>query len=124
MTTQLSTIAMENISKTASTVYLPSVFAAALLISGARSEKPVAKVERSLSVGGVFEYQINPSVSTTNPTQPQETVTPNVVQSRHLTIEDFHWTREEALAVRSAFSTFLPDWDDPEMNLYDDYLDT
>ncbi len=36
------------------------------------------------------------------------------------TIDDLHWTKEQAMQIRGLFSAFS-DWDDPSMDIYDEY---
>lgn len=41
-------------------------------------------------------------------------------RSALLTIRDIGWTREKAADVRAQLASFVDDWDDPAMNVYDD----
>ena len=40
-----------------------------------------------------------------------------------LTIDDMGWTVEYALSIRALFASVLEDWDDPEMDIYNDASD-
>jgi len=37
-----------------------------------------------------------------------------------LSIDDLGWTQERAAQVRARLSSFAEDWDDPEMDIYDE----
>ncbi len=44
----------------------------------------------------------------------------NAVTRPRLTLRDLGWTREQAMQVRAKLSAFIPDWDDPAMDIYDE----
>lgn len=45
---------------------------------------------------------------------------PSEKPKKLLTIHDLGWTKEQAAEVRALFACIAEDWDDPEMDIYND----
>ena len=44
-----------------------------------------------------------------------------MASKKPLTIEDLGWTEEQAAEIRGLMSAFTADWDDPSMDVFDEY---
>lgn len=53
-------------------------------------------------------------------TDPRKNVRTVEETRKALSIDDLGWTREHAAQVRARLSAFAEDWDDPEMDIYDE----
>ncbi|MDP8228740.1 MAG: hypothetical protein P9M15_04740 [Candidatus Electryoneaceae bacterium] len=45
---------------------------------------------------------------------------PSIRKKKYQTIYDLGWTHEKAVRIRAQLASFASDWDDPEMDVYDD----
>jgi hypothetical protein len=48
----------------------------------------------------------------------QPTVQPQMASSRPLTIDDLGWSQAKAAVVREQLASFVEDWDDPRLDVY------
>lgn len=55
-----------------------------------------------------------------NRTTPDAGLDAKLNPTKQLTIDDLGWTREQAAAIRLMFGSIAEDWDDPDMEIYDE----
>jgi hypothetical protein len=48
----------------------------------------------------------------------QPEIQPQIASSRPLTFEDLGWSQVKAAVVREQLASFVEDWDDPRMDVY------
>ncbi len=48
----------------------------------------------------------------------QPAVQPQIASSRPLTIDDLGWSQAKAAVVRKQLASFVEDWDDPRLDVY------